>query len=420
MQAVILAAGQSSRFYPFANGIHKTMIPLLGKPILAHTIGGIKQSGIKDLIIIVRNDGLIEKSFGSGEKLGVRITYVVQKEPLGMGDALLKAGRYIKGEFLFLGGNHVNSAVLLQELLKERQKNVDALVMVKKRLNTWDYGVVSLRGDDIVSSIVEKPKRGTEPSNYCLVSIYLLPFNFLTRLKKTNNHHYSFEESLDALASEKKVKAKKTEQKIATLKYAWNLFDVKNQLLKTIQKYVGKKVTIAKSAEIIGDVWIEDGVTIAEGTRIKGPCYIGKSAYIGTNVLLRDGVDVGENAVVGAYMEMKNTLIMTGSKTHSGFIGDSVIGQNCRIGAQFCTANVRIDRETVKTILKDEEVDTGFKSLGAMIGNDVKVGIKSSTMPGVLIGEGVTIGPSTVVMRNIAPHTNYRTKFQEVVERKEA
>jgi len=62
-------------------------------------------------------------------------------------------------------------------------------------------------------------------------------------------------------------------------------------------------------------------------------------------------------------MEVKNTLIMEDSKTHSGFIGDSVIGRNCRIGAGFNTANVRLDRATVKVVIKEQKTDTGLKSL---------------------------------------------------------
>lgn len=419
MQAVILAAGQSSRFYPFSNGVHKTMISLLGKPILAHTVEGIKNSGINELIMIVRGDGVIEDYFGTGGKFGVDVTYIVQEEPLGMGDALLKAGKHINGEFILLGGNHVNSAVLLKELINKKQKDVDGVVIVKKRINTWEYGVVSF-DMDTVSSIVEKPKKGTEPSNYCLVSIYLLPLEFMITLKKTKNHHYNFEEALDVFARKRTVKVHITEQEIATLKYPWNILDVKNQMLRTNKKHIGKNATIAKSVEIMGNVWIEDGAQLLEGVRIKGPCYIGKNVYIGNNSLLRDGVDVEGGATIGAYTEVKNTLIMAKSKTHSGFIGDSVIGENCRIGAQFCTANVRLDRETVKTVVKNEKIDTGFKSLGVMMGENVRIGIKSSTMPGVVIGNNTVIGPSTVVHHNIPENVRYFTKFKEVVMEKGA
>ncbi|MBI1919150.1 NTP transferase domain-containing protein, partial [Candidatus Microgenomates bacterium] len=375
MQAVLLAAGSSSRFYPF-NGTHKSMVYLLGKPILAHAIDGLKSIGIKELILVVRDDGIVKDYFGDGKKFGVEINYVVINQPLGMGDALLQAKKHLKGDFIFLGGNHVNSNILVSKLLTNR-KNTDAVVLINQRLNTWEYGVVKLVGQQ-VKGVVEKPKKGQEPSKFCLVSIYLLPINFLAVLEKTKVHQYNFEEALDEFTKIAKVAAVEIKEEIATLKYPWDLLNVKNMLLKKMKDYRGKNVKIAKSAEIIGEVSISSGVVIMEGARVKGPCYIGKNAVIGNNALLRGGVDIEEGAVVGAYMEVKNSLVMKNSTTHSGFIGDSVVGEACKIGAQFCTANVRIDRKTIH--------DSGRKFLGVIMGNNVHIGIKSSTMPGVIIG----------------------------------
>ncbi len=155
MQAVILAAGESSRFYPF-NGIHKTMVSLLGKPILAHTIDGLKNAGIKELIIVTRDDGVVKDYFSDGKKFGVNIDYVVQKESTGMGDALLLVKEHIKGDFILLGGNHINSNVLVNRLI-DNKKDVDGVVLVNQRLNTWEYGVIKLTGQRVLQ-VVEKPK----------------------------------------------------------------------------------------------------------------------------------------------------------------------------------------------------------------------------------------------------------------------
>ena len=111
---------------------------------------------------------------------------------------------------------------------------------------------------------------------------------------------------------------------------------------------------------------------------------------------------------------------MENSKTHSGFIGDSVIGKNCRIAAGFHTANVRLDRETVKVTVIGQKIDTGLKSLGVMVGDETRIGLKSSAMPGVIVGRSVTIGSGTNIMGNVEDNTKYYTKFQEVVVKKTA
>lgn len=415
MKAIVLAAGRSSRFHPFGNGFHKTMIPLLGKPILAYTIEGVKKAGIGEIILVVRDD-VIKSYFGDGEKFGVKITYVKQTHPLGMGDALLRVRKYIQDDFIILGGNHINSDLLIKEVMSKKKKGIDAVLMVEKRENPWEYGVASLDGDRVLS-VVEKPKRGEESSSYCLVSVYYLPCGFVDILSETKRHEYCFEEALNNFVGKRKVLAVETKQEIATLKYPWDLLRVKNYLLKGLKRQIAETAKIHKSAIIQGNVYISPGVEIMEGVVIRGPVYIGRDVYIGNNALLRDGVDVENKARVGSYMEVKNSLIFEDTTTHSGFIGDSAVGRACKIGAGFKTANVRLDRRTIKAEVNGNSLDTQLSSLGAIIGEKVKLGINVSTMPGVIIGNNVTVGPGTVVTENIADDNLYYALFKGVIRK---
>lgn len=418
MQAVILAAGKSSRLYPLANGMHKSMISLLGKPILEHTIERMKRVGIKNLVIVVSKDSAINSYFGNGEKNGVSITYVVQPEPLGMGDALLRSEKNLEDEFLLLHGHHVDVDKFFKELKNRFKEDTKVLLLAKRRIDTWTQGVLKIKNDRL-EEIVEKPEKGKEPSNLCAVGVYLISRSFLDVLRNTPSEHYQFEKAVSQFAKGNKVDYLETKQETVTLKYPWDLLGFKNYLLKNIKRSIGKNTSIAKSAEIIGNVVMEDGVKILEGARVKGPCYIGKNVYIGTNSILRNGVDVEENSVIGAHMEVKNSLIYKNVTTHSGYIGDSVIGEGCKIAAHFCTANVRLDRGLVKVLINNQKQETGLKSLGAFLGASVNVGIKASTMPGIVIGSNSIIGPSTMVIRNVAEGSRYFTKFQEVVEEKQ-
>jgi bifunctional UDP-N-acetylglucosamine pyrophosphorylase/glucosamine-1-phosphate N-acetyltransferase len=104
-------------------------------------------------------------------------------------------------------------------------------------------------------------------------------------------------------------------------------------------------------------------------------------------------------------MELKNCLVQRGTHFHSGYLGDSVVGENCRFGAGFISANRRFDRQPIKTIVKGKEVNTNLTSLGAIIGNQVSFGIHSGTMPGVLIGSNCLIHPDTMVFKNLPDNT---------------
>lgn len=414
MKVVILAAGQSSRFYPYNYFSHKSLIKLLGKSIIAHTVESIKKSGIKEIILIVSKDSEIRKVMGNGRNFGVNIQYVVQKDPTGAGNGLLLAEKLINGDFFLLNVSHVDFFEYKELMLRKKSKNDKAILLARRQENLQKYGVLKVDGERVVD-IVEKPKKGKEPSNLRLIGIYLFTKDFLKTLRQTPDEHYRLEKAISNFSKNYHVKYVETKNEVPSLKYSWDVLGIKNYLLKNIKKSIGKNVKIAKSSEIIGNVIIENGVEVMEGSRIKGPCFIGKNSIIGNNVVLRNGVDIGEECTVGAYMEVKNSIMMDKTKTHSGFIGDSIIGENSRIGAQFTTANVRLDRKTVRIKLLELEVDSGLKNLGTIIGRNIKIGIRASTMPGVLIGENSIIGPSTVVLQNVPENSKYYTKFKEIV-----
>jgi UDP-N-acetylglucosamine diphosphorylase / glucose-1-phosphate thymidylyltransferase / UDP-N-acetylgalactosamine diphosphorylase / glucosamine-1-phosphate N-acetyltransferase / galactosamine-1-phosphate N-acetyltransferase len=416
MQAVILAAGESSRFYPF-NDSHKSLVKIMGKTILEHTLDSIKNSGISDVIVVI-SDNRVKDLISN--QLGLSIKYVVQKNHGGMGEALLSAEKYIKSDFFLIAPYHFDFNKF-EKLLISKKKKASDIVLLAKKINESALlnriGVLKLDGEKVVD-IVEKPTKGTEPSDLGIIGIYFLNKLFVENLKTQPKDHYSFEKSISSFAKKADVRFAITDIENVSLKYPWEILTFKDRLFSDLKKYTANSASIAPSAQISGEVYVDEGAKIMENVVIKGPCYIGKNAYVGNNAILRQGVDLGENSVIGANMEFKNTLMMENSKVHSGFIGDSIIGRNCRVGAGFNTANVRLDRATVKVEVKGEKIDTGLKSLGMMVGEGARIGIKSSSMPGKIIGRKVVIGSNTSVAKNVADNTTYYTKFQEVVTEK--
>lgn len=418
MQAVVLAGGDSSRFYPYSKKAHKTMVKIMGKPILQHTLEGLKDAGIKDVIIRVKDDSVIENYFGNGQKLGMTIRYISQKDALGMGEVLLNAEKFLEGDFIFMGGNHVNSKDLVRELVSNKSEDSRGVVLVRERENVWDYGVAEIKDGKLVK-VVEKPKKGEEPSKLCLVSAFLLPKDIIDVVKNIKMSEYNFEqEALAEYAKNNTLDVIATKNEIATLKYPWDILSLKNLLMKDVKGLVSSGAKISKSAEIDDNVVIESGAQILEGVKIKGPAYIGKDVKVGTNSLIRSGADLEENVSLGAFAEVKNSLIMEDTSIHSGFIGDSIIGQNCKIGSGFTTANKKIDRSNIEVTVRGKKVDTRLGAFGAIIGDSVTLGIKVSTMPGVIVGNNSVIGPSTSVFKNVSDDVTYYAKFQEIIEKK--
>lgn len=418
MKAIVGAGGYASRFYPYSNSMHKSMVKVMGKPILQYCLEGLKEAGIREIILRVSLDGVIKKYFGNGSKFGLSIKYIEQKEALGMGDILLKSQKFLDGDFIFINANHVNSKDLVLELIKKRNKNAQGAILVRERKDPWNYGIIEIKKGKFVR-IVEKPQKGKEPSKLALVGVMLLPLSIIDVIKKVEMYEFNFEEKvLSEFAKESFIDVIKTEHETTTLKYAWDLLDLKNTLMKDLRGRVHTSVKLGKGVHIDDDVVVEEGSEIFEGAKIKGPCYIGKNVRVGTNALVRSGADLEEGVSIGAFTEIKNSILMDKTSVHSGFIGDSIVGSGCKIGSGFTTANRRIDRSSISVQINDKKVDTGLTSLGVIVGNNAKIGIKVSTMPGVVIGNDCLIGPSTNVFKNIPDGTTYYTKFQEIVEKK--
>ena len=413
MQAVILAAGRSSRFEPFTSLPHKSMVKLLGKSLLEHTLLKIKKTGIEDIVIIVGEKSSIPEIIGNGEKLGVKIQYITHIGAQGAGAALLDAKEVLEERFFLIHPYRLDFPTYVKEMT-ELQTDDRTVVLLAKKPTSTIYGVMEINGQK-VTGVIEKPEKILD-NHLQIIGTYLLNKTFVGTLETMPKDHYSFEAALDKYAQQQHMTFLLTKNETISLKYSWDLLAIKNYLLKDIENYKSPSAVVSDHAVIEGSVFIDEGAHVMEGAIIKGPVYIGKNAIVGTAAILRNGVDIEANAVIGARLEMKNSILGEGSTTHSGFLGDSVIGKNTKIAAYVCTANARLDREPVMTLIKGEKTNTGLKHLGLIVGDNANIGIRVSTMPGVIIGEGSIVGPGTTVMKNVAPHKKYYTKFAEVVE----
>lgn len=416
MQAVILAAGESSRFKPLSEGKHKSLLKVMGKTLAEWTAEAVLKSGIKDIIIV--SSPKDEKEFKNIFKSNKKIRIVIQKKPLGSWDAIQAASKYINSGFFLLNAADRFDADKHIKILSAKQKKTKSrlVLLACKTSQPWKFGILEIKGDKAIS-IVEKPAVGKEPSNFRVVSTYLLPKEIFSYLNRSGKHQNGFEEALQLYIKENDVRVALLDKDPASSKYPWELLDIASSLLGKIKKHKGKNAKIGKNVVIEGNVFIGDNVKIFENAIIKGPCHIGDNCVIGNNALVRESV-LENNAQIGANTEIARSVLMENTHIHSGFLGDSVIGENCRIGAGFVTGNRRIDRKEIDAIVKGEKTKTGRTALGIIIGHNTKIGIKSSSMPGTIVGSGCIIGSNTQISGNVDSGTTVYSKFEMIVEKK--
>ncbi|MCS7197749.1 MAG: NDP-sugar synthase [Candidatus Bipolaricaulota bacterium] len=407
MQAVILAAGESSRFWPLAEGKHKSLFALLGRPIIAHTIEALQRAQIKEILIVQPPSRAIESQLGDGASSGVKLSYVVQPEPRGMGDALARAESLLEDSFFVVNPQHVTVDKIIPQM-SALASRADAVVVGCETARPHEYGIVRLE-EDRVLDLVEKPTPGSEPGRTRLVGIYLFKKRFFECYRRVPEHPYAFEDALKLLMREGTVRLVKIPQEPPTLKYPWDLFPLAQLLIdKNItEQRIAPSARIHPSAVIEGPVWIGEGVKILEHAVVKGPCYIGDHCVIGTGSLVREYSNLEAHTVIGAHAEVARSIFQRECSTHSGYFGDSIFDEAVKIGAGTVTANVRNDRGFIRPWVKGARVETGLKKLGAIVGRKTHIGICTMLMPGVLIGPRCEIGPGSLVRKNLDADTRY-------------
>ncbi|MFC1663859.1 bifunctional sugar-1-phosphate nucleotidylyltransferase/acetyltransferase [Patescibacteria group bacterium] len=413
MQAIILAAGESSRFWPL-NQRHKTLVKIMGKPLILYTIESLKKGGIKEIIIVQGPKKDIEEELKEYD-LGVDIKYVIQSEPKGMGNAVFQAKNLLKEQFFVLNAERFDAENYIEPILEKHKSSGAKLILLgSKTDNPQLYGILESEGDR-AKVIVEKPEKGKEPSDIKVVGIYFLPKEFIDYYQRVPEHMYAFEDVLSLYMKEKDTRWVLTEEATPPYKYPWHLFDVARSLMdKYLENKIEKNVKISKNAVIEGKVYIGENARIFEGAAIKGPCYIGQECIVGNNTLIREYSNLERKTMIGALAEVTRSVFQEDVHTHSGYFGDSIFGKGCRIGAGTIIANVRIDKEEIHSTVKGEKVGTGITSFGAIIGENSKIGVNCSLMPGKLIGSNSSIGPGSVVFENIEDNTTFYTKFEGV------
>lgn len=165
MRAIILAGGLGTRLRPLTDSVPKPLLPIKGKPIIEHAILNFKKHGITDIVLSIgyRAD-LIEEYFGNGEKMGVKISYSIENEPLGTGGAIAKAAEGIDGAFLVINGDNLADFDWTKMIETHRRCGAKITLALYPVEDVTQYGIAKLDQDKILE-FIEKPSRESAPSN---------------------------------------------------------------------------------------------------------------------------------------------------------------------------------------------------------------------------------------------------------------
>ena len=165
------------------------------------------------------------------------------------------------------------------------------------------------------------------------------------------------------------------------------------------------------------NVWVAKSAKVAPTAFINGPAIIGKDAEVRHCAFIRGNAIVGEGAVVGNSTELKNAVLFNKVQVpHYNYVGDSVLGYKAHMGAGSITSNVKSDKKLVVVKGADEQIETGLKKFGAMLGDEVEVGCNSVLNPGTVVGRNSNIYPLSCV-RGVIPSGHIFKNAKEIVKK---
>ena len=201
---------------------------------------------------------------------------------------------------------------------------------------------------------------------------------------------------------------------LARFTYPWEALDgIKNYI-----RELGPTLDPDRYEKRGEDVWVAKSATVAPTAYLNGPLIIDEDAEIRHCAFIRGSAIIGKGSVVGNSTEIKNDIIFNSVQVpHYNYVGDSILGYKSHMGAGSITSNVKSDKSLV--VVKDgaEEIATGRKKFGAMLGDYVEVGCNSVLNPGTVIGRHTNIYPLSSVRGVIPPDSIYK-KRGDVVTKK--
>jgi bifunctional UDP-N-acetylglucosamine pyrophosphorylase/glucosamine-1-phosphate N-acetyltransferase len=405
MKAVFLCGGRGKRMFPIAED--KFLLDFLGKPLLEHQIELACKAGLSHFVIIGNPENIVKIKQIMKRFAGIEVEFALQNKSLGIADALKSAEPCLRGQLLVINPNDVFSRSAYTKIISAAKRSPASSYILGYQVQEYfPGGYLQVNSRNELLHIVEKPNPGEEPSN--LVNILIHSHNdskqllhYIETVRTTKDDVY--ECALDNMVKAgHKIKVIPYNDFWAPIKYPWHIFKVMEYFLDNAQPHVASSARISEKATIEGKVVLSENVRVLENAVLRGPVYIGANSVVGNNALVRDHSHIGANSVIGYSTEVKHSYIGDNCWFHSNYVGDSIVDDNCSLGAGTVLANFRLDEGNIVIQVGDSLVDTGYDKLGAVVGRGSRIGVNASLMPGVRVGPHCFVGPQVCLREDLA------------------
>ncbi|MBC8450405.1 MAG: NTP transferase domain-containing protein [Chloroflexi bacterium] len=299
LQGVILAAGKGSRLHPITTTRSKAMLPVLGQPIVERVMESLHaHGGVREFILVVsENDHDIRRHFAEESTLDGDIQFVVQRERLGMANALACAAPAIHSDFILSACDNLVADQHVAALVATwwAQPDLDGLLSVM-RIGAdllGRTGIVELVNGR-VTRIIEKPPPEEAPTNIASLPLYIFTprlLEYVHRVQPSARGEYELQDAIQMLIEDGgEVTSLPTAGRL-TLTGPDDLLAINRHYLVTGHgRPQLAPFTVGPNTQLITPLRIEEGTVIGEGCLIGPHVYIERDCRIGSHVTIQDAV----------------------------------------------------------------------------------------------------------------------------------
>ncbi len=357
MKAVVMAGGEGTRLRPLTSNQPKPMVPIVGKPCMEHILELLREHGLTDVIVTVAFlPQAIRSYFGEGDTLGMSVGYSVEESPLGTAGSVRLAAKQLDETFLVISGDALCDVDLGELITFHKEKGAAVTIGLKSVDNPLEFGIVVTDEEGRIERFLEKPSWGQVFSDTINTGIYVLEPEVLKHVPTDRPYDFSKELFPYLLEMGRPLYG-------YVMDGYWQDVGDLDQYRQANFDALDEKVRLnIPGIRIRGNVWLGEGVEIADLDQVEGPALIGNYSRIAP------GASVGEYSVLSNTVTLRERTRTTRSvidaSTHIGrscLIEGTILGRSCDI-----RSHVRIHE-------------------GVAIGDDVRIGSETVIMPGVRI-----------------------------------
>jgi mannose-1-phosphate guanylyltransferase len=348
MKAVILVGGQGTRLRPLTLNTGKAMVPVLNRPFLEHMLYYLKGYAVDDVVLALHyRPSQVEDHFGAGGRLGIKLSYVVEENPLGTAGAVKNCEQYLGETSFVLNGDVFTDLDLGAMMAFHGEKEAKVTIFLTPVADPTLYGLVETDERGRIQRFVEKPSRDQVTSNMINAGIYILEPEVLKYIPAQT--HFMFEYDLFPML---------LEMGQPLYGYAAHGYWID---IGSPEKYLRLNHDLLLGRCGRGFSYTAEPGSIHPTARVREPVVIGKDAIIGPGVLLGGPAVIGPGCKIGEQAVVEGSVLWSEVRVgQRAVLQNCIIADNCSIGDEGCVGSGSVLGAGV-TVAQGVRLDPGTK-----------------------------------------------------------